>query len=275
MMVRGQINIKEKEQDYVLISEGGISIEQFDSTYINPNRYTKNNTTFSEGTVFTYAFKHITANNKKLLFTSDESVDNWKFDWKFVPTDSIDENTVKKVIITVKAGLEPMIQHIPDYNQTIIQFEYKTESGNVPFNSMSGVIENENNIWMHPPRDKYFRILELNPFPFIKAPYEIGNAWDWTLIVGSGWGDHRWKLWEGHLENQCKYVIKDKINLKTKLGEIECLVIESTASSSVGNTKLTSYFNAEFGFVKLDYLNIDGSKTKLELVEHSRKQNGR
>jgi hypothetical protein len=138
-----------------------------------------------------------------------------------------------------------------------------------------GSVENENNIWMHPPRDKYFRILELNPFPFIKAPYEIGNAWDWTLIVGSGWGDHRWKLWEGHLENQCKYVIKDKINLKTKLGEIECLVIESTASSSVGNTKLTSYFNAEFGFVKLDYLNIDGSKTKLELVEHSRKQNGR
>lgn len=263
-----------KDKDYVLVTEDGISVEKFDSANVDQNRFTKNNITFSEGTVFTYDFEHITQTNQKLLFTKDERVEDYKFDWKFVPMDSANENTVTSIKITVMPGLDPMIQFQPDYNQTILKYECHTENGKAFSNSMSGVIENENNIWMHPPRDKYFRILELNPFPFINAPYEVGNEWEWTLGIGSGWGDVRWKVWEGRIENKYKYKITDKKKIKTALGEIDCFVIESTAKSRIGETQLTSFFNPEYGFVRLNYINIDGSKTNLELIGHSKNASG-
>lgn len=260
--------IKKVEKDYILKNEAGISVEQFDSTNEDQNRYTKNNSTFKEGVIFTYDFEHITPTKKKLLFTWDASVKDYMKSWKFVSSDSINEKTIDKVAITVRPGLEPMIKNNPDYNQTIIQYEYLIPIGKAPFLSSSGVIENEDNIWMHPPRDKYFSILEINPFPFIKTPYEIGNEWTWTLNIGDGWSDKRWKTWEGQIENKYKYKITGMKNIKTNLGVIECFVIESTANSRIGETKLMAFFNPEYGFVQLNYTNIDGSLTNLKLSDY-------
>ena len=158
-----------------------------------------------------------------------------------------------------------MSQFDPNYYQTAISYQFEE---NTPF-SMSGVIENEANIWMHPPRDQYFRILELNPFPYIKAPYDVGTKWNWKLQVGSQWGDERWKTWEGNIENSYQYQITAKKMISTPFGELKCLVVESTAKSRLGETSLTAYFHEKYGFVKLDYTNIDQSKTQLELVKHS------
>ena len=118
---------------------------------------------------------------------------------------------------------------------------------------------------MHPPRTDFFKILEMNPFPYVKEPLKIGNSWTWKLKIGGYWSDKRWLAWKGLIENIYNYKITDKVLLQTKLGEIECLVISSNAISKLGETKLTSYFNNQFGFVKLDYTNIDCSKTIIEL----------
>ena len=261
---------KEIKKDYVLINQDRISVEKFDSTNVDENRYTENNLTFKEGSIFTYDFEHITPNMEKFLYTWDENDKDYMTAWKFVPIDSLNENTIQKVAITVKPGLDPMIGNNPDYNQTVIQYNYLLENGKAPFLSSTGVIDNEDNIWMHPPRDKYFRILELNPFPYIKAPFEIGNEWNWDLEIGDGWSDDRWKVWEGQIENKYHYKITDRKTLKTDLGEIECFVIESTAKSRIGETKLTAYFHVKYGFVQLNYTNIDGSKTNLKLSEFSK-----
>jgi hypothetical protein len=42
------------------------------------------------------------------------------------------------------------------------------------------------------------------------------------------------------------------------------MVTESTGESTLGTTKLISYFNEELGFIKLEYTNIDGSTIILE-----------
>lgn len=71
--------------------------------------------------------------------------------------------------------------------------------------------------------------------------------------------------WEGKIENKYEYEIKEKKNITTKLGNLECFVVYGKAKSRIGETKLISYFNTQFGFVKLEYTNIDGSKTFLEI----------
>lgn len=260
------------DKGYVLEEDGGIYTEVFDSTNVDENRYTSNNRIYKENISFTYSFEHLTKEGEKLFFKEDAIKKESKYQWKFVKPNVEDKDIIEKVKISVKYGLEPMLTHVPDYNQTLLQYDYPTKDNTSPFNSISGAIENEKNVWIHPPRDKYFRILELNPFPFIKTPYEVGNSWEWKLGIGSGWGDERWKTWEGGIENQYSYEISGKKIIETKLGKIDCFIIKSTASSDIGKTKLTAYFNEDYGFIRLNYTNIDGSKTNLELIEYSDKK---
>ncbi len=259
---------EESHRDYTLVEEEGIFAERFDSTNIADTRYTDDNITFKSGTRFLYSYRHVSREGEDLFFRHVPTDINHFSSWRFVPADSVSGNTIQQVKITVQPGLQPMVNNSPDYNQTVIKYEYPVTEGQTTFSSHSGVIENEKNIWMHPPRDQYFRILELNPFPFIKAPFEVGNQWEWELSIGSFWGDERWKTWEGSITNQYQYEITDKKTLDTAFGALEVYEITATASSRIGETGLTAIFNPQYGFLNLEYQNIDGSSTLLELIEH-------
>lgn len=250
--------------DYsLMLDDDGIWVEHFDSTNVDDSRYNHNNYIFKENTSFIYSFKHFTKDNQRLSFKYIDSIS----DWKFEPYSNKKDGLFEKVSITVTKGLGQMSKGFPDYNQTVLSYSYLTYNDFAPFNSSSGVIENEKNVWMHPPRDKYFKILELNPFPYIKAPYKIGNKWNWKLSIGDFWADPRWLAWNGLLENTYDYEIVEKSKLKTSQGILNCFVIKSKAISRLGKTELTSYFHKKYGFVRLDYQNIDGSRTILELVD--------
>ncbi|MEJ1223106.1 hypothetical protein [Sediminicola sp. 1XM1-17] len=251
-------------QDYKLeLEEDGIVVEVFDSTNIDDSRYNKNNVIFREGVSFHYKFEHIDKNNEQRYIEYIDSLAHWNF----IPVRDFNKNTIKQVNITVEKGLQGFGKRFPDYNQTIIAYTYPTQGDYVgSIRSSSGVIENEGNIWMHPPRDNYFEILELNPFPYIKAPYQIGTKWTWSLKIGDYWADGRWKLWKGTIQNEYQYEIVDYKTLNVKLGPLDCYVIEAIATSSIGETQLRAYFNETYGFVRLEYINIDGSKTNLELI---------
>jgi hypothetical protein len=118
----------------------------------------------------------------------------------------------------------------------------------------TGAIENEMNVWIHPPRNDFFKILEINPY--IKTPYQARTKWNWSLEIGDHWSDKRWLEWKGDIENQYNYEIKGKKNIVTKLGNLECYVVYAQANSRICKTELVSYFNPKFGFVKLEYTNI-------------------
>ena len=163
----------------LILDDDNIWVEQFDNTNLDDSRYNHNNTIFKEHTSFIYSFKHLTKDNQRLSFKYIDSLS----DWKFQPYSSKKDGLFEKVSITVLEGVETMQRYMPDYNQTVISYSYQTYNDFAPFGSTSGVIENEKNVWMHPPRDKYFKILELNPFPYIKAPYKVGNSWNWSLSI--------------------------------------------------------------------------------------------
>ena len=249
------------KKNYELVADDiNIMVEKFDSTVVDENRYNHNNIVYKVGSRFKYSFAHITADNQKKYF----KIINESSGWVFVNEEDKDYECLTSVIMRVSSG-NPMADFMPDYDQTGLIYILNGENGY----SSTGAIENEANTWIHPPRSKYFQILELNPFPYIKAPYKIGTKWTWSLKIGDPWGDERWKVWKGGIENKYTYEITGQETLKTALGDIECFIIESEATSRIGETSLTAYFNEKYGFVKLAYTNIDGSKTNLELTEYS------
>ncbi|MCD9854894.1 hypothetical protein LUD75_09270 [Epilithonimonas sp. JDS] len=251
-----------------VIDDDGITVEKADSTKKYDEVFNNNNSIYSLGKKFTYSYYYQNAGGEKFLIKKGQNIMQPQGhtipDWEFVPFERQDNETINHIILQTFSG-NPFQKEIPEYNQTAIGYDHKMNNGQSFTMEMTGAIENEMNVWIHPPRSNFFKILELNPFPYIKAPYKIGNQWNWKLKIGDHWAEKRWLEWKGEIENNYAYEIIDKKNITTKLGNLECYVIDAKAKSRIGETELTSYYNFNFGFVKLEYKNIDGTKTVLEL----------
>lgn len=259
-----QSQVKEKEEVFETDNDG-ITAEKIDTTSKDENRYNHNNKIYKVGRTFTFNYFYEDKQGNKFLMTRAGLSKKGEHGWEFENIEKKDSQSVYQVTLKVKSGLSPFIQNFPDYNQTVILYDYKMLNNQYLGNEMTGVIENKKNVWMHPPRVYFFKILEINPFPYIKAPYVVGNKWNWKLNIGDYWSDKRWLKWQGENQNIYQYQITEKTEIITKLGKIVCFVVESEAKSNLGITKLKSYFNENLGFVKLDYTNIDGTKTIMEL----------
>ena len=258
----------QKNLEKYVIDEDGIAVEKTDSTKQYDEVYNANNVIYNVGKKFTYSYFYENTKGEKFLIKRGKSIlqpEGYStYDWEFINLEKIDNETVNHLILKPKSG-NPFGKDIPDYNQTAIGYEYLMLNGESLTREVTGAIENEMNIWMHPPRSNFFKVLELNPFPYIKAPYKIGTKWNWKLKIGDHWSDKRWLEWKGVIENVYDYEIKESKIIATKLGNLECYIVQATAKSRIGETELISYFNPKFGFVKLEYKNIDGTKTVLEL----------
>ena len=249
--------------DYTVIEEG-IFVEKFDPSVTDENRYNLDNVVFKVGRTFVYDYTYRDKAGQEFHFEGGRD------GWNFAPLGTDRYYVVKQVHIKVLPGLEPMIQTIPDYNQTLLNF---TCPPNTDY-TISGVVENYKNIWMHPPREALFRILELNPFPFIQAPYEVGHSWEWELDVDQKWGDPRWATWEGAITNKYNYKIAEQKTLSTAFGDLECLMIHADAKSELGQTSMVAAFHAEYGFIDMKFVNVDGTEMEMVLTELTTEDEG-
>ena len=237
-------------------SEDGIFFEKFEETNTDENKYNNDNVVYTVGKKYTFEYDY-EKNNTHYLYQQNDK------EWNLINKDSIGlySNIVTKVIAEIANG-NPMENYISNYNQTVIKYQYSP----IISRNATGVVENEKNIWMHPPRQSLFKVLELNPFPYIKYPLKVGQEWEWKLKIGEKWGDKRWKKWDGSITNIMNYKITGYRKEQTPLGDLDCYIIIASAKSRIGNTQLTAFFNKKHGFVKLDYLNIDGSTLKFKLI---------
>jgi hypothetical protein len=254
--------------DKYIIDDDGITVEKNDSTKQYDDVYNSNNEIYNVGRKFTYSYFNQNSKGQKILIKRAKGILQPEgytiYDWEFVNIENQDNETVSRIILKPNSG-NPFEGNDPDYNQTGFDYEYVLNNGKNHLKETTGAIENKMNVWIHPPRSNFFKILELNPFPYIKAPYKIGTKWNWKLEIGDHWSDKRWLEWKGGIENTYDYEIKEKKIIITKLGSLECYIVHAKAKSRIGETELISYFNPKFGFVKLEFKNIDGTKTILEL----------
>ncbi len=256
--------------NYKMVEDNGVFVEQYPPYNTQDNRFTEDNITYTAGVTFTYSYRFLDRNGKEYLHRNVESDElEASKAWELVPLAAADASAVQSVQMTVLYGLQELDLMKPGYNRTVVQYDYLTAEGNTNYSEVTGIVENAKNIWVNPPRSKQFRILELNPVPFIQAPYAVGNKWTWSKQIGSFWSDTRWAEWENTLTNSYQYEITDVKTVATSFGELECYEITAKAQNQLGNTALVALFNPDFGFVQMDYTNIDGSKIQMELKERT------
>lgn len=151
------------------------------------------------------------------------------------------------------------------YDTTQFKIGYSYDATSPP-GSTPGVLENDSMLWIHPPRDGQYRILELSPFPYIKLPARQGQRWKWELGVGSHWGDTKWATWQGDMLVTSSYEITGQQPLATPLGKLPCWVVQAEATCKKGTSALTSFYNPRYGFVRLAYRNLNDYRVTLNLV---------
>ena len=242
-----------------------ITVEKFDSLNKDQNRYNLDNEIYKVGKKFTFTYAYRDKAGRNMLMNKADTVSQNGMAWKLGPAEQRNDKSVSQIILSVVPGLMPFIQIFPDYNQTVIMYDFKLGDGSSWNNEMTGVIENRKNLWLHPPRTGLFSVLELNPFPYVKQPLKVGAEWTWQLAFGEQWADKRWLVWKGKNENAIRYKVTGKSLITSKLGTLTCYVVESEAASALGSTKLVAYYNTKLGFVRLAYTNIDQSSLTLEL----------
>ncbi len=238
--------------------------QQYDTVVIEEANIDSNNKIYKPGNVFIYDYE-IILNSEKLKLKKNGSKINREEktsvpDFELVPTQS-DSIGVNKIHLIIKPVAD---SDRTNQNQTQISYLQAPVYASL---SSTGAVENTDNIWIHPIRKGFFSSLETAPFPFIKTSFKIGMKWTDQMLIGEGWGNDMWGTWEGQLLLTYNYEIVAKKTLKTSIGEIDCFVVESSAASDIGTTKLTSYFSEEYGFVKLEYELLQGLKVNMWLVD--------
>ncbi|WP_342644772.1 hypothetical protein [Mucilaginibacter sp. CSA2-8R] len=230
---------------------------------INPFNY--DNKIFVEDKTYIYDY-FIVKGKDTLQYAIVSQADGTK-SWHYVPKKQHDSTTVTYLGIKTLGKSGPIMMENPDYKQTEL-FLYHYNADFKPLDTeLTGVIENKVNIWVHPFRFHALEILQLAPFPYVKLPLKTGQTYDWNLEIGEKWPEFKAFDWKGKLTLQCKYVVQGQETLSLPVGTVQTIKIQGIANTTSGRSSLVSYFNQQYGFVKMIYHNLDGSNITITLKD--------
>ncbi len=190
--------------------------------------------------------------------------------WKNNDGEIITNNRIKMMATGHRWDLQPEKQ-----DEIIIQVEYSEEDiqNTIKYQlnrkildrrwmeqGIEGVVENVEEVWMHPFRFNQYNFTEVAPFPEVKFPLMVGKKWSGNLNILEGWGD-----WE-HTSGNFEYEVMANMEIITNFGSIpNCWHIKSSAQYDFGKSFLEYWFNQNLGFVKMDYKNYGDQTLSIQL----------
>jgi hypothetical protein len=161
---------------------------------------------------------------------------------------------------------KPKIFQRTNKNQTEIKYNFEPNPISI---TCTGIVENDNNVWIHPPRLGFLKVLETCPFPYIKLNQKVGYEWNDEMSIAEYWSNKNSGIWTGRLLLKYNYKIIGEEKITTNIGELECKVISASANSTIGQSTLVAYFNDKYGFVKLKYKLFTGTEININLEKIS------
>jgi hypothetical protein len=244
----------------------GLLVETPETGHRDPDFFNRDNTIYVPGREFVYSYT-IRKGGHEVYCRTDAAGDPATRNWSFVERAAVDPLTIRYVGFRVLPGYGGMDDLFPDYAQTVIEQRYWSPDRTLLFDGTTGLVENAVNVWIHPFRGKYFSVTEFSPFPFAKFPLTKGRTWEWRLDdIDTRWSDPRIVTYEGKVAAQYSYEVVGTETLATPMGKLECTIIDGTARNRLGSARLRSHFHPRYGFVRLDYRNLDDSRILLELT---------
>jgi hypothetical protein len=267
--------------------DDGIYSEKVIKNDTASHRYTIDNISYKLGRTFIYDYYYLDKSGSKFKFIRTENYSE-ENPLHLIPIKNINDSTIDKIRIEVSDHLEIMSSYDTTYTQTVFDYSYLDRKGKTKdtlceyyrkklkradMNCMdegTGVIDNKKNLWIHPPRQYTFKMLELCPFPFHYLDESI-KKWGWNLGVGGFYLDPRWINQKEKIQINYEYLRGKDETISTPFGKINCKVTNGTAKSELQSgmlrTYLKSYYHPNYGFVKLEYTTINGSKIVMDLIE--------
>ena len=262
-----------------LLYDDGLYYEKPITYDTSQNRYSLDNISYKKNMVFTYDYYYLDKSGTKKKFLMKEDILkndlNSENPMNLTDYENPSDSAIDKIKIIVTDWLNIYCAHDTNCTQTVFSYDYLYKNGSPKdylswFDGTSGVIDNRKNLWMHPPREYSFKILELNPFPFYYLDESV-KRWTWTLDVGGFWLDPRWIDHKETITIKYEYIKSVDESLTTSFGNLMCKVTNATGKADLGNklmeTHLKSYYSPEFGFVRLEYTNIDKTKIIIQLID--------
>lgn len=225
--------------------------QNFNTVFIEKKDVDENNVIYKPGQRFTYNFTILDGIDTLFLNMDKDKA------FELVSTDG-DETVAKLFMVVAK----PKRKDKTNKKQTEVFYSYD----NIDLlASSTGIVENETNVWLHPPRDGFFRILELFPFPYIQIGNEIGHQWTDNLLIDGKWSNELIGNWDGKLETNITYEIANAVILESAFGEVPCQQIDAVSISVLGENTLKAYFSEQYGFMRLEYVSLNGLRIIFEL----------
>lgn len=179
--------------------------------------------------------------------------------------DSINAVVINKVVLTVIPGTF--------FKQTKIKWEYYRPDGMLVAKSITGLKENEDYIWLHPPRTGTLKFMEAAPFPkFYKSFFEPQDtvqekSWTSSLTLVKGYEEIGL---EGDVATS--YNFKDKFvkeNFSTSFKTFDKVFeVKSIGESSIGKVKHNFFFHEKYGWVYSEVILPNGEILILSLLDH-------
>ncbi|SHI61838.1 hypothetical protein SAMN02745146_1195 [Hymenobacter daecheongensis DSM 21074] len=132
------------------------------------------------------------------------------------------------------------------------------------YSTVTGVIENPQEIWIHPFRSNQYAYTEVAPFPQVKpALLHPGKSWrGGRLFIMGGWGAFKGSV-------QPTYHVKAPATRRYGKQDLSgCWLIEAVGQHSrLGTSYLDFYFHPRYGFTEVHYRFYDGTRISFVLEQ--------
>ncbi len=154
--------------------------------------------------------------------------------------------------------------------QTIIKYDYYDANDRVFYGEKTGVIEDSSRIFLHPPRIHFFSYNQLNPFPYIKFPLEKNKYWELEFGIPQHTLEKIPWLNNSSLRINYSFVSKDIYSGPMDIDSV--YKYEAFGINEQIKTRSVFYFNEKLGFVRMEFLTVEGIKIEMvldKIVEES------
>ena len=251
--------------DLQYVEEDGLTFEyaHADSTLVT--NFEADNQIYRPGRGFVYEYDYISPTGDTLLLGNaghtpvrkDTALDN--------------PSTITRVAFRVDTAMGTQLRKmIPNYRQTGVSYDYYNAEGvSLPPMEGSGLIENARQVWVHPfRRQTYFAMLNMNAYPYVRFPLEVGKQWTWELgIGGEAYLNPLWTDWTENTLRYHAYTVTGKTTVDFRGHPIEVWQIEALTTGEAGAARAAFLFHEQYGFVKMHFYTVKGAQWIFALRE--------